>query len=539
MRNFLLLLSLLSISFGGGQELYLKHCASCHGEDRLGKTAPPIFSLPPFFVLKSDEKIYQIIRNGTLGMPPFGHLKEEEIKAIVEFIKQPVEKISWEEERIKESVEFLEVDKVEIKRPSEYTLAVERGTQRVWVMEGKDLLAKIPFSNMHGGIKFSKNAEKAYIPSRDGWVGLYSHKEGTLKRVRACIYLRNIALSRDDQVLAVSCWLPPSLVFFDGSLQLKKVENLKGRVNAIYDFKEGFVFTFRDSPLVGFVSKDLKIDYKPLDTNLEDFIIDPLEKHLIGSTKDSLKVYELESLRLVREFRTAGLPHLASAYFWYSDGDFYFATPQLGRRQLSLWKAYSWEHIKDIPLEGEGFLARSNYKTPYVWIDSSTDTLTLLHKRTFELKKVTPSPGKKATHTEFNGDGSLAYVSVYEKEGSLVIYDAITLKKLKEYPASFPAGKYNFVNKNRALEGALLGYQVFMEKCWGCHHTTERAFGPPLKWSAQNREKALLMAQILDPENTHKLLNYERNAMPKIKLSEPELSALMKFLEALKDGWID
>jgi predicted DNA-binding transcriptional regulator YafY len=47
------------------------------------------------------------------------------------------------------------------------------------------------------------------------------------------------------------------------------------------------------------------------------------------------------------------------------------------------------------------------------------------------------------------------------------------------------------------------------------------------------------MAQILDPENTYRLLNYERNAMPKIKLSEEELSALMKFLEALKDGWMD
>jgi mono/diheme cytochrome c family protein len=39
-------------------------------------------------------------------MPPFAHLREEEIKAIVEFIKQPVEKVSWEEERIKGSVEL-------------------------------------------------------------------------------------------------------------------------------------------------------------------------------------------------------------------------------------------------------------------------------------------------------------------------------------------------------------------------------------------------------------------------------------------------
>ncbi len=78
-----------------------------------------------------------------------------------------------------------------------------------------------------------------------------------------------------------------------------------------------------------------------------------------------------------------------------------------------------------------------------------------------------------------------------------------------------------------------------MEKCWGCHHTTEQAFGPPLKWSAQKRDKALIMAQILDPKSTYKLLGYSRNAMPRIELREEELKALISFMEALKDGWMD
>jgi len=539
MKNLLLLLTLLSLSFGGGRELYLKHCASCHGEDRLGKTAPPLFSFPPFFVLKSDEKIYQIIKNGTVGMPSFEYLKEEEIKAIVEFIKEPVKEVSWEDGRIRESLYALNVEKISLEKTSDYTLVVERGNNSVWVMEGDKLLTKFPFSNIHGGIKFSKNGERAYIPSRDGWVGVYSYREGTLKKVRACIYLRNIALSRDGEVLVASCWLPPSLVFFSEDLRLLKVEKVEGRINAVYDFKDGFILTLRDNPLVGFVSKDFRIEYKKLDAPLEDFTIDPLERYLIGGTKEGLKVYRVESLEPVKVLKTSGLPHLASAYFWYAEGNFYFATPQLNRRLLSIWKAYSWEHVKDIPLDGEGFLVRSNYRTPYLWVDTSTDSLTLLHKRSFEVKKLTPEKGKRATHTEFNGDGNLAYVSVYERDGSLVIYDAITLNKLKAYPANLPAGKYNFVNKNRSLEGAFLGYQVFMEKCWGCHHTTEKAFGPPLKWSAKNREKALLMAQIVDPENAYKLLGYQRNAMPKIELREEELEALMNFLEALRDGKFD
>ncbi|WP_269456708.1 hypothetical protein [Thermocrinis minervae] len=40
-----------------------------------------------------------------------------------------------------------------------------------------------------------------------------------------------------------------------------------------------------------------------------------------------------------------------------------------------------------------------------------------------------------------------------------------------------------------------------MERCWGCHHITEDAFGPPLKWVAKNREPII------------------RNSMPRMKLT--------------------
>lgn len=476
-------------------------------------------------------------------MPAFKELREEEVRAIVEFIKRPIEKekLTWGEGRIRESLQSLQVERLKIKNLSDYTLVVERGKNSVWVMEGERLLTKFPFSNMHGGIKFSPEGI-AYIPSRDGWVGRFSPQEGELRKVRACIYLRNIALSSEGRYLAVSCWLPSALLLFDRDLNLLKRFEVEGRVNAIYELpsKGAFIFTFRDKPLVGFLNPaNGSLEYRSIDAPLEDFTIDPLEEYLIGSSKDSLRIYSIESLKLVKEIRAGGLPHLASACFWYSRGSFYFATPLLKKPVLSVWEAYRWEHVKDIPLKGEGFLARSNYKNPYLWVDTSSDSLTLVDKRTLDVLEITPSKGKRATHTEFSGDGRVAYVSLYEKEGTLVLYDGVSLKKLGEIPASYPAGKYNYINKSRRFEPAGLGYQVFMEKCWGCHHTTKPAFGPPLKWTAQKREKALIMAQLLDPQSTYRLLGYERNAMPKVELKEEELQALMKFMEALKDGWMD
>ncbi len=536
----LLSMIFFSLSFGG-EELYKKYCSSCHGENRLGKSAPPLF--PHFLMSKSDEHLYQVIREGTVGMPSFEHLKDDEVKAIVEFIKKPIDEkeLSWEDKNIKESEEVLNLQKIKVKDLKDYTLAVERGKNLLWVMEGDKVLTRFFFSGVHGGIKFSKDGD-AYIPSRSGYIGKYSPQDGKLKKVRACIYLRNIALSFDEGLVVASCWLPPSLVLFDKDLNLLDIKRVEGKVNAVYELhtKKGFIFTFRERPYVGLLDvKNHKIIYKELDTTLEDFTLDPLEEYLIGTAKEGLRIYSLENLRLIKVLRTPGLPHLASAYFWYSGGIFYFATPVIKKPVLSVWKAYDWKHIKDVSLDGDGFLARSNYGTPYIWVDESSDALVLLDKRSLDIKRVTPLVGKRVTHTELSGNGRLAYVSLYDKDGALVVYDGVTLKKLKEYPASFPAGKYNFFNKSRSFDPAQLGYQVFMEKCWGCHHTTEQAFGPPLKWSAQKRDKALIIAQILDPENTHKLLGYSENAMPRIDLKEEELKALISFMEALKDGWMD
>ncbi|MGB9873923.1 MAG: cytochrome D1 domain-containing protein, partial [Hydrogenobacter sp.] len=497
-RCMLILLLSLSFSFGGGEELYLRYCASCHGTDRLGKSAPPLFPFLSFF--PSDEKLYRIIKEGTVGMPAFGELGEKEIKQIVEFIKKPIDKemLKWDKDRIVKSTQVLQLNKVEIKKLKDYTLVVERGRGLLWVMEGERLLEKFPFSNIHGGIKFSREGI-AYIPSRDGWIGRYEAQRGELKKVRVCIYLRNIALSPDEKYLVASCWLPSELVILDNELNYVKNLKLDGTVSAVYELtsQNSFIFTFRDRPAVGFLSaKDLKLQIKPTEEPLEDFVIDPLEEYLIGSTREGLKVYSLMDLKLVKEIKAEGIPHLASAYFWYSKGTFYFATPLLKKPALSVWKAYEWEPVKDIPLEGQGFLARSNYLTPYIWVDTSTDSLLLLDKRTLDVRKITPKVGSRATHTEFTGDGRIAYVSLYGREGALVLYDAVKLKRLKEFPAELPAGKYNFINKKREFEGAQLGYQVFMEKCWGCHHPTKPAFGPALSWSARNRDKALLMAQI-------------------------------------------
>jgi len=44
---------------------------------------------------------------------------------------------------------------------------VERGKDSVWVLEGKDVLGRFNFKNVHGGIKFSETGEEVFIPSKE------------------------------------------------------------------------------------------------------------------------------------------------------------------------------------------------------------------------------------------------------------------------------------------------------------------------------------------------------------------------------------
>lgn len=532
------------LSVGAGEGLYQKHCSSCHGEDRLGRTAPPL--LPEFLNKYTDSELQVLLNKGlpATAMPAYKDLKEDEIKRIVSFIKKPVE-IRWHEEEIRNSLALNDKAATRPLKPGDIknlTTVVERGKNRIWVMEGTQVLDSFEFRNMHGGIKYSGDGRSFFVPSRDGWIGRYDIAEGRFfGKARAGISLRNIAVSRDDKFIIAASLLPQAVVVLDGnSLKPVKVLPVEGKISAVYELHSAdkMIFTFRDKPLVGVMdTAALDIKYKQVDEPLEDFFVDPFERYLIGSSRKGarLRVFDILSGDTVFSYPMESMPHLASAALWYSKGDFYFATPHIGKPYVSVWKLYQWEFVKKIDIGGRGSLARTHPDTPYLWVDNGSDKLILIDKKDFSVREFTPIKGKKATHTEFSGDGRIAYVSLNEGDGYLMLYDAAALKELARLKADLPAGKYNFVNKSRRFEQQQLGRSVFMEKCWGCHHPTEEAFGPSFKKIADSRDEALIRAQITDPEKTSKTLGYKRSAMPKIRLSPEETTVLVEFIRGFRE----
>jgi len=78
------------------------------------------------------------------------------------------------------------------------------------------------------------------------------------------------------------------------------------------------------------------------------------------------------------------------------------------------------------------------------------------------------------------------------------------------------------------------GKKVFETYCWGCHHQTAVAFGPPFSEIASKRSAEEIRAMISDPKSVSKVFGYKRNAMPAFKLKEDELKAITEYILSYK-----
>ena len=65
------------------------------------------------------------------------------------------------------------------------------------------------------------------------------------------------------------------------------------------------------------------------------------------------------------------------------------------------------------------------------------------------MKKRRPaqSGGKTAAHVEFDKDGRHALLSIWDRDGAVIVYEGESLRELKRLPMDKPSGKYNVWNK--------------------------------------------------------------------------------------------
>lgn len=471
----LLFVAVLSLSAAAGSrgmasefdpaQSFLQRCSECHGARRYGGYAPPL--IPVTLARKQDDVLVQSILKGlpNTQMPAFeDQLDEDQARALVALLREPPGDVSWSLADIRASRRE-EQDRgakipPEIRREN-LVLVVERGSGSVVVLDGDTMveLDRFAVGRIHGGIKFDRGLHQALAVTRDGTLVDYDLDKGAPRtRIKVGVNTRNIAVASDGEFVVAANQLPQGLVVMDGRLRPLAVFPLPGQPSAVYQVPESdrFLLTLRDLPHLYFLTyPDLELQKVELTEPFEDFVFVPGRPQLVASSRSGrrLVLYDYDRRQIVGSITTEGLPHLFAASFFERNGVLHAAFNHMGVPRLSVVDMERFEITKEIPLLGAGYFTRTHPGTPYLWIDSNTESIQLVDKRSLALMGavLTPAPGKKAMHVEFTADGDRAMVSVWDLEGAVVVYDSRTLDERQRLPFAMPIGKYNAFNKTRAL----------------------------------------------------------------------------------------
>ncbi len=488
--------------------VYQKNCASCHGDDRLGRMGSAL--LPENLKRLRKTAAIDTITNGRIAsqMPAFGNiLTGKQIKSLVKLIYTPLDKMPiWDMAEIKKSHVIINAvatlpDKPQWDGdPLNLFTVVETGDHHITILDGDKFepLARFPSRfALHGGAKYSPDGRFVYLASRDGWVSkydLYSFK--MVAEIRVGINTRNIAVSSDGLWVAAGNFLPHSVVILNAVdlspyriIAVADKAGVSSRVSAIYNapprnsfivalkdvkelwelsydpdappIREGFAHNYRKGEEEGFIVEENPFGRRRiiLDDYLDDFFFDPYYAEVIGASRDGKggAVYNLDGRIKIAKFDLDGMPHLGSGIYWnYKDKSgesrLVMATPHLKGGAVSIIDMESWKTIKQLKTLGPGFFMRSHENTKYAWVDvffgEHKDKLHIIDKTTLEIvKTINPAPGKTNAHVEFTRDGKYALVSIWDNDGAIVVYDANSLEEVKRIPMNKPVGKYNVYNK--------------------------------------------------------------------------------------------
>jgi len=486
--------------------VYARHCASCHGIDRLGGTGPAL--LPENLERLRKPEALKVIANGRAAsqMMAFGDkLSAAEIQALTDFVYTPPASVPvWGLAEIKASrIENFKAGSLPDTPAFKADLlnlfvVVETGDHHATLLDGDSFKPIHRFQTrfaLHGGPKFTPDGRYVYFASRDGWIAKFDIWNLKITHeIRAGINTRNLAVSHDGRYVLVGNYLPHTLVLLDARnldpvrvIPVQDDHGKSSRVSAVYTAppRSSFIVALKDLPEVWEISysdnpepvfRGMVHDYQymeglaekglfpvksiKLDDYLDDFFFDPSYTHLMGAARSAKngQVVNLHVGRKIADLDLDGMPHLGSGITFEHKGRRVLATPNLAKGEVSVIDLADWKTIKRIETLGPGFFMRSHENSPYAWVDvffgPNKDAVHVIDKRTLEIvKTLRPAPGKTAAHVEFTRDGKYALLSIWDMDGAVIVYDAATLEEVKRIPMKKPSGKYNVWNKTRYSEG--------------------------------------------------------------------------------------
>lgn len=325
---------------------------------------------------------------------------------------------------------------------------------------------------IHATVKFSNDGRYAYVIARDATVSkidLLTLK--VVKKVKAGLDSVGGVMTQDGKYIALSNYVPGEVRILDADTlaTVKQIpaireypdgNKIQSRVVGVLDAPGNLlIFSLMDADSVWVIDagkKDFPVIKKFLDVGKTpyDALVTPDGRYYLAGFLNSnwmglLDTWELKEVKQIltqRDDQTASdvplwkIPHLKG---WAIAGDL-AVLPALKKEWALVYNNKTWEWVRNVPLEGTALYTVAGPDGRYIWVDlvgKNGDLIQVIDMKTQEVIK-TLNPGKGATHPQFTAKGRNVYISLMD-EDKVVVYDANTFEKIKEFKAKTPSGIFS------------------------------------------------------------------------------------------------
>ena len=495
---------LSAVEFDEASSVYFNRCAGCHGTLRAGATGP---SIQPERTLEiGTTGLTTILTKGLPGgMPAWGEagiLTEDEIELMANFVQlDPPTPPPLDLAEITESWNLV-VPVAD--RPTEpltdrdwenFTGVILRDAGQVAIMDSDthERVAIIDTGFAVHILRSSATGRYFIAVGRDGrvtMIDLWTEVPEIVAQVQGCFDARSVDGSKfegyEDQYIIEGCYWPPQYVVFDGQtleplvvhdvlspdINGKELDEVRVAAIVASHFDPVWVMGLKESGYVAIVDysqPDFPLVKKiPADLFLHDGGWDHTGRYFItaANAQNKLMVVDVKTQELVAGIETGETPHPGRGANWV-DPEFgwVYATTHIGEGKLTLIGAdpegspeHAWKVVREVELPGTGSLfLKTHPNSPWVWMDTPLSNVQeeaqqacVYSKEAMELEKCFQvSDHGRVVHFEYNKAGDEVWVSVWDPDGELVIYDDATLTeklRIAEPWLITPTGKFNVFN---------------------------------------------------------------------------------------------
>ncbi|MFW6066777.1 MAG: cytochrome D1 domain-containing protein [Myxococcota bacterium] len=501
-------IELTEAQFTKAKEIYFNRCAGCHGTLRAGATGPNI--QPERTRQLGTKAIKTILTNGTPGgMPAWGEMNilgEKEIEILAGFVQMdPPDPPKLPLADIKESWDLKvpvadRPDEPQTKKNWEnYFGVVLRDKGQVAILDGDthELVNVLDTGFAVHILRSSSSGRYYYVVGRDGritMIDLWTEEPTIVAQVQGCFDARSVDGSKlegyEDKYVIEGCYWPPQYVVYDGqTLEPLTVHDVTGKaVDDGEELKEVrvasivashkdpvWMVALKESGHVGIV--DYSKDGFPMVKKIGGarFLHDGGWDHtgryfmVAANMENRMVVVDTATQELVANFETGIKPHPGRGANW-KDPEYGWvnATSHMGQGLLAVYGAdpegspeHAWKVVRKVELPASGSLfVKTHPKSKWVWVDfalsneaEDTRKVCVYSKQKGKLEKCwSAADHGRVVHFEYDKSGKEVWVSVWDTEGEIVIYDDASLKEKTRIKADWlvtPTGKFNVHNTAR------------------------------------------------------------------------------------------